>query len=52
VDVVYIGMFLYKSLVLTAGLYAVFLVLSLMGYFQWKRTLRSQPSTLKPSLSP
>ena len=46
VDVVYIGMFLYKSLVLTAGLYAVFLVLSLMGYFQWKRTLNSQPSTL------
>ena len=23
----------------TAGLYAVFLVLSLMGYIQWKRTL-------------
>jgi nicotinamide mononucleotide transporter len=40
VDVVYIGMFVYKSLVLTAGLYAVFLVLSLMGYFQWKRSLR------------
>lgn len=40
VDVVYIGMFLYKSLVLTAGLYAVFLVLSLMGYFQWRRSLQ------------
>ncbi len=46
VDVVYIGMFVYKSLVLTAGLYAVFLVLSLMGYFQWKRTLKAQCSTL------
>ena len=44
VDVVYIGMFLYKSLVLTAGLYAVFLVLSLMGYFQWRRTLQPAPS--------
>ena len=44
VDVVYIGMFLYKSLVLTAGLYAVFLVLSLMGYFQWRRTLSPAPS--------
>ena len=41
VDVVYIGMFVYKSLVLTAGLYAVFLVLSLMGYFRWKRSLQS-----------
>jgi nicotinamide mononucleotide transporter len=38
VDVVYIGMFVYKSLILTAGLYAVFLVLSLMGYFQWRRS--------------
>ena len=44
VDVVYIGMFVYKSLVLTAGLYAVFLVLSLMGYFQWKRSLSAAPS--------
>ena len=44
VDVVYIGMFVYKSLVLTAGLYAVFLVLSLMGYFQWRRTLSAAPS--------
>lgn len=43
VDVVYIGMFLYKSLALTAVLYAVFLVLSAMGYFQWKKSLRSRP---------
>jgi nicotinamide mononucleotide transporter len=40
VDVVYIGMFVYKSLVLTALLYAVFLVLSLMGYLRWKRSPR------------
>jgi nicotinamide mononucleotide transporter len=40
VDVVYIGMFLFKSLTLTAALYAVFLVLSAMGYFQWKQSLR------------
>ncbi|MDQ2971039.1 MAG: nicotinamide riboside transporter PnuC [Acidobacteriota bacterium] len=39
VDVVYIGMFLYKSLFLTALLYAVFLVLSVTGYFRWKRSL-------------
>ena len=40
VDVVYIGMFLYKALYLTAGLYAVFLVLSLMGYRDWRRAYR------------
>ncbi len=41
VDVVYIGMFVYKSLVLTALLYAAFLVLSAMGYFQWRKTLKT-----------
>jgi nicotinamide mononucleotide transporter len=40
VDVVYIGMFMYKALYLTAGLYAVFLVLSLMGYRNWRRACR------------
>lgn len=44
VDVVYIGMFVYKSLVLTAVLYAVFLVLAVMGYFQWKRSLARAPA--------
>ena len=39
VDVVYIGMFLYKSLYLTALLYAVFLGLSAAGYRRWKRSL-------------
>ena len=39
VDVVYVGMFIFKKLYLTAGLYAVFLVLAIMGYVQWKRSL-------------
>lgn len=39
VDVVYIGMFIYKHLYITAALYAVFLVLAVMGYVQWKRSL-------------
>jgi len=41
VDVVYIGMFIYKSLYVTSLLYSVFLVLSIMGYRQWKATLRA-----------
>jgi nicotinamide mononucleotide transporter len=40
VDVVYIGMFIYKSLYVTSLLYFVFLVLSVMGYRQWKATLK------------
>ena len=35
VDVFYVGMFLYKELYLTAGLYAVFLVLAAMGFAEW-----------------
>jgi len=39
VDAVYVGMYVYKQLYLTAGLYSVFLVLALMGLRQWKRAL-------------
>jgi len=42
VDVVYVGMFLYKSLYLTAALYAVFFVLAVMGYREWKRSFEQQ----------
>lgn len=41
VDVVYVGMFVYKSLYLTSLLYAGFLVLAVMGYRQWKQTFET-----------
>ncbi len=40
VDVFYVGMFFYKELYLTAGLYAVFLVLAAMGFTEWRRSMR------------
>ena len=39
IDVFYVGMFLYKELYLTAGLYAVFLILATMGFIEWKRSI-------------
>jgi nicotinamide mononucleotide transporter len=36
VDVVYVGMFLFKGLVLTAGLYAVMIGLAIIGYRNWR----------------
>jgi nicotinamide mononucleotide transporter len=39
VDVVYVGMYLYKSLFLTAGLYAVFLGLAVVGWREWRRSM-------------
>lgn len=42
VDVVYIGMYIYKSLYVTAGLYFVFLILSAMGFVQWRQSLKKR----------
>jgi nicotinamide mononucleotide transporter len=41
VDVVYVGMFIFKGLHVTAGLYAVFLVLAVRGYVDWRRSMAS-----------
>lgn len=41
VDVVYVGMFIFKHLYLTAGLYAVFFVLAAMGHREWKASWRA-----------
>ncbi|WP_322966237.1 nicotinamide riboside transporter PnuC [Sphingomonas fuzhouensis] len=38
VDIVYVGMFVFKGLVPTAGLYAVMIGLAIMGYRDWRRT--------------
>ena len=42
VDVLYVGMFIFKGLFLTAGLYAVFLALAVKGYLDWRRSIAAQ----------
>lgn len=49
VDVVYIGMYIYKDLYVTSVLYAIFLGLSVMGYIQWKRTLSAPEAIPVPA---
>ena len=39
VDAVYVGIYVWKGLYLTAGLYAVFLVLAAKGLVEWRRAL-------------
>ncbi len=39
VDVLYVGMFLYKDLQPTAGLYGIFLILAALGFVEWKRSM-------------
>lgn len=43
VDVVYVPMFWSQQLYATALLYAAFLVLAVMGYTQWRRSMRTVP---------
>ena len=43
VDVGSIAMYIYKGLYPTTFLYAVYLVLATMGWFEWKRSLRAAP---------
>jgi nicotinamide mononucleotide transporter len=38
VDVVYVWMFIFKRLYMTAGLYVVFMFLCVRGYMEWKRS--------------
>ena len=43
-DVVYVGMFIFKGLYLTAANYAVYLILAIMGRIAWKRSLEAVPA--------
>lgn len=40
VDVELAGLYLYKEIPFTAGLYALYAVIAVAGYFKWKRCLR------------
>lgn len=45
VNVLYIGLYCYKRLFLTAFLYAIFIVLCWMGYKAWSKTLPTSAAT-------
>jgi nicotinamide mononucleotide transporter len=52
-DIVYVPMFIYKKLYVTAGLYLVFLGLAIMGLIEWRRSLvRDRSTTTLPSPTP
>lgn len=48
VDVFYVGMFLYKGLYPTAGLYAIFLYLAVLGFVEWRRSM--DPTLASPEV--
>ncbi len=48
VDVVAIGIYWHKELLLTAGLYAAFLVLAVIGLLTWRKSMSHQPAISSP----
>ncbi|QRQ14820.1 nicotinamide riboside transporter PnuC [Acinetobacter pittii] len=42
VDIIYVGMFIYKDLFLTAALYAVFVLMAAYGWYQWEKVKKKQ----------
>ncbi len=54
VDVVYVGMFVFKGLWPTAGLYAAMVALAILGYRNWRRSGagRNAATRRKPSTYP
>lgn len=42
IDIVYVGIYIYKDLNVTAVQYAVFVVLAAYGFFAWRKSLRAQ----------
>jgi nicotinamide mononucleotide transporter len=47
VDVLSIGIYIYKDVLLTAGLYVVFLLLAIGGLLEWRKALRT--AALEPA---
>lgn len=41
VDVVSAGLYVYKELYFTAGLYAVYAIIAIFGYFKWKHMMKT-----------
>lgn len=39
VDMISVGLYLYKGIPLTAGLYAIYCVLAVAGYMRWRRSV-------------
>ncbi|MDB5766007.1 MAG: pnuC [Collimonas fungivorans] len=51
VDIIYVGVYIYKDLDLTAGLYAAFIVLAVIGLRNWQRQLpRNHPPAAAAAL--
>ena len=44
VDIIYVGVYIFKHLELTAVMYAVYIIIALLGYLDWKKDYKKQLS--------
>ena len=42
VDIIYVGVYIFKGLDLTAGMYALYIGIALLGYLDWKKDYKKQ----------
>jgi len=42
VDIIYVGVYIFKALDLTALMYAIYVAIALMGYIDWKKDYKKQ----------
>lgn len=49
VDVIYVGEYIYKSLLITAVLYVAFVALAVIGLRQWQKALQQTHAPTKPA---
>ncbi|MES2112056.1 MAG: nicotinamide riboside transporter PnuC [Bacteroidota bacterium] len=47
VDIIYVGVYVFKNLDLTAVMYAVYVIIATIGYFDWRKDYRQQPGLTK-----
>lgn len=44
VDIVSVGLYIYKDLYYTAGLYALYTVIAVLGYYNWRKIMQNDKS--------
>ena len=42
VDIIYVGVYIFKHLELTAIMYAIYIIIALLGYLDWKKDYKKQ----------
>ena len=42
VDAITVGLYIYKDIPLTAGLYALYCILAIAGYIRWRKMMHTQ----------